>query len=272
MALKFLDEAGLSYFWSKLKALLAGKVSKTGDTMTGKLVVPSIRAANTYYGLTFDRTSATPVETILYTGIKWVSSAHMPVVHVTGYAYGLQSPVEFKIGFYIYGGNIGWSGVTNMGSWSPDVYLFKYTNDGLDCVAVGFAGKCYFLQLQADLQDEMGKFNNVVLNSGAWRWSFLTTAGTIPTPDSGATCIKVPYKADILNPPKVNGHTVGSDVPANAVFTDTVTTATTSGSGNAVTAISASNGALTVTKGTTFLTQTDMVAATDSEIDTILAS
>lgn len=117
---------------------------------------------------------------------------------------------------------------------------------------------------------------------------------------------------------KVNNHTVASDVPANAVFTDTVTTATTSGSGNAVTAISASNGALTVTKGTTFLTQhqdisgkanvtavaasasisntdlityknssgtalftlqlpsymlkTDMVAATDSEIDTILAS
>lgn len=53
----------------------------------------------------------------------------------------------------------------------------------------------------------------------------------------------------------VNGHAVASDVPANAVFTDTVTTATTSGSGNAVTAISASNGALTVTKGTTFLTQ-----------------
>lgn len=52
----------------------------------------------------------------------------------------------------------------------------------------------------------------------------------------------------------VNGHTVNSNVPANAVFTDTVTTATTTGSGNAVTAITASNGALTVTKGTTFLT------------------
>ena len=53
---------------------------------------------------------------------------------------------------------------------------------------------------------------------------------------------------------KVNNHTVNSDVPANAKFTDTVTTVTTSGSGNAVTAVSASNGALTVTKGTTFLT------------------
>ncbi len=46
----------------------------------------------------------------------------------------------------------------------------------------------------------------------------------------------------------------GVEVGNNPVFTDTVTTVTTSGSGNAVTAISASNGAVTVTKGTTFLT------------------
>lgn len=48
----------------------------------------------------------------------------------------------------------------------------------------------------------------------------------------------------------INGVEVGN----NPVFTDTVTTVTTSGSGNAITAISASNGAITATKGTTFLT------------------
>lgn len=48
----------------------------------------------------------------------------------------------------------------------------------------------------------------------------------------------------------INGVTVGS----SPKFTDTVTTATTTGSGNAVTSITASNGVLTVTKGTTFLT------------------
>lgn len=56
------------------------------------------------------------------------------------------------------------------------------------------------------------------------------------------------------NADTVNSHTVNADVPSGAKFTDTVTTATTTGSGNAVTAISASNGALTVTKGSTFLT------------------
>lgn len=53
----------------------------------------------------------------------------------------------------------------------------------------------------------------------------------------------------------VTGYTVNSNVPANAKFTDTVTTATTTGSGNAVTAISASNGALTINKDIAFATK-----------------
>ena len=56
----------------------------------------------------------------------------------------------------------------------------------------------------------------------------------------------------------INGVTVGS----SPKFTDTVTTVTSSGSGNAVTAISASNGAITVTKGSTFLTASSTLDAT----------
>ena len=53
----------------------------------------------------------------------------------------------------------------------------------------------------------------------------------------------------------VNGKTVAVSVPSTAKFTDHITTATTTGSGNAVTSVTAdANGALTVTKGTTFLT------------------
>ena len=188
------------------------------------LDVTKERIANTVYGVSFDRTSGNAKETILKTGIKWVSSAHMPVVHVTGYAYGLHAPVEFKIGFYIYNNAIGYCGVTNMGAWDPDVYLYKYTRDSEDYVAIGFAGTCYFLQLQADVQDEMGKFGSIELANANWSWEFLTTEGNIPTPDAGVTCIKVPYKANILNPSKVNGHTVAVDVPSGAKFTDTTYT------------------------------------------------
>lgn len=48
----------------------------------------------------------------------------------------------------------------------------------------------------------------------------------------------------------INGVTVGS----TPKFTDTVTTVTVTGTGNAVTSASASNGAVTLTKGVTFLT------------------
>jgi len=53
---------------------------------------------------------------------------------------------------------------------------------------------------------------------------------------------------------KVNGFTLGMDVPSGSKLTDTVTTVTTTGNGNAITAISATNGAITATKGSTFLT------------------
>lgn len=181
-------------------AIASTYVKKSGDTMTGNLVAPAARFAKTYYGITYGRTTGTPVETILYTGIKWVSGAHMPVVHVTGYAYGLASPVEFKIAFYIYNDKIGWCGATNMGSWNPALYAFKYTRDSVNYVAIGFSGSCYFLQLQADVQDEMGAFANIDTSSTAWSWSFLTTTGTIPAADGGTTCVAVPYKADILTP------------------------------------------------------------------------
>ena len=196
-----------------LTAANIGAVDLTGDTMTGNLIIPAGRVANTYYGISFGRTTGTPVETILYTGIRWLSGRHMPVIHITGYAFGLASPVEFKIGFYIYAEKIGYCGVTNMGSWAPNVYLFKYTKDELEYVAVGLAGSCYFLQLSADVQDEMGKFGYINTDSSAWSWSFLTTAGTIPDPDGGTTCIQVSYKANILK-------------PANATHADSATTAT----------------------------------------------
>ena len=48
----------------------------------------------------------------------------------------------------------------------------------------------------------------------------------------------------------INGVAVGS----SPKFTDTVTTISTTGNGNAITAITASNGVLSATKGTTFLT------------------
>lgn len=68
--------------------------------------------------------------------------------------------------------------------------------------------------------------------------------GSAPSTPAGSTGTEI-VTADFLK------DWVKTTVPTGAKFTDTVTTATTSGSGNVVTAVTASNGALTVTKGST---------------------
>lgn len=83
----------------------------------------------------------------------------------------------------------------------------------------------------------------------------VTFNDTVTASDVTADSLVVQGNTSVVNGLQVstiNGVTVGS----SPKFTDTVTTATTSGSGNAVTAISASNGALTVTKGSTFSVST----------------
>ena len=82
----------------------------------------------------------------------------------------------------------------------------------------------------------------------------------------GASTIGSPTQPFYLNAgaPTACTYTLGASVPSGAKFTDTVTTVTTSGSGNAITAITASNGALTVTKGSTFLTTVTKASITDA--------
>lgn len=67
-------------------------------------------------------------------------------------------------------------------------------------------------------------------------------------------------------------YTIESAVPANAIFTDTVTTAKTTGSGNAVTNITANNGVLTVTKGSNFATKTELDGVCDLVGDVSVAT
>lgn len=64
--------------------------------------------------------------------------------------------------------------------------------------------------------------------------------------------------------PVATTYTLASSVPSSAKFTDTVTTVTSLGTGNAVTAITASSGKLTVTKGSTFLTEHPSVSTSST--------
>lgn len=96
-----------------------------------------------------------------------------------------------------------------------------------------------------------------------------TVDGTINVTDLNAGSLVVTGDARFVNTIQgdisgnastVNNLTVETAVPKNAKFTDTVTTVTTTGTGNAITALSATNGAITATKGATFLTSHQSLA------------
>ena len=74
---------------------------------------------------------------------------------------------------------------------------------------------------------------------------------------AGSTSQPVYFRSDTGHVGEVAtiDYTIQSNVPANAIFTDHITSASTTGSGNAVTSVTAdSNGNLSVTKDITFIT------------------
>ena len=89
----------------------------SGGTLTGDLEAPKIRSGNTVYGVSKYVYGGTAEETVVYTGIKYVSNYHMPVVHMSGYAYGAGKTTELHIAMYIYNEEFySSSTVTNLGA------------------------------------------------------------------------------------------------------------------------------------------------------------
>ena len=181
---------------------LAGKADLSGATFSGAIATTIVKNAYHAYNVHRFFTTTTPVQTVIYTKIKNLSSTHMPVVRIYGYAYGAQSPIELKIGFYIYGGALGWSGVVSMGAWRPAVYLFFYTEGADTFVAIGLVGSLYYLGFQVDVQlANIGSIDGSVLTTG-WTSTSRTQAeidgGNTIVPAVGVSgCVAVPYKSTL---------------------------------------------------------------------------
>lgn len=103
--------------------------------------------------------------------------------------------------------------------------------------------------------------------SGTWGISITGSAGsaTKATQDESGNNIKASYAASFsisdhtITLKNKNGASLGTvTIPDN----NTVTTVTTTGTGNAVTAVTATNGAITVTKGSTFVTSSGVTSIT----------
>lgn len=115
--------------------------------------------------------------------------------------------------------------------------MATYTFDKID-----YGGNTYVVQDSGALQLTGGTVTGPVTFSDSISITDATIGDLVVTGSASFT--------NNIQANTINGVAVGS----SPKFSDTVTTVSTTGSGNAVTAVSASNGALTVTKGTTFLT------------------
>lgn len=167
------------------------------------------------------RWTTTAKEIIIYTKIKFVSSAVMPIVRLHGYAYGQNAPIELKIGFYIYNSAYTNMGAVSMGAWRPEIRLFKYTaSDSVDYVAIGFIGTCYYGGFQVDVQAAaLGTLDSNILTTG-WSVSTFTTEGNVPAIGTDKSK-NVPYKSTLANL-TINGtvYNGSSDVTLNLATDD----------------------------------------------------
>lgn len=97
------------------------------------------------------------------------------------------------------------------------------------------------------------KDSNALPLTGGIVTGVVTFQDSVSIADLAAGDLVVNGNASFTN--NIQANTINNVAVGNSPkFTDTVTTVTTTGSGNAVTAITATNGALTITKGSTFLT------------------
>ncbi len=136
----------------------------SGGTITGDLILNAPYRDTKYaYNLCNLFYTGAPTEFVIKTKIKYQTGTSMPVIKIYGYAYGLSRPVEIKVCFYIYADEFDNTGAVSTGGWSPEVYLFKYTENSVDYVAIGLKGSCYYCGFQVDCQlPSLGSFDSIV--------------------------------------------------------------------------------------------------------------
>lgn len=179
---------------------LASENTWTADNIFNTNVVVNGYHRDKYYASNVCRHfyTGTPTEFVIKTKIVYASGSYMPVIRIYGYAYGEQSPIELRVGFYIYGDNLGWAGAVSTGAWQPRVYLFRYTENSTNYVAVGFKGACYFCGFQVDVQaGATGQIGYNGLNPDGWTTTHNgadTSISIIPAVGTDK-CVEVAYKA-----------------------------------------------------------------------------
>ncbi len=148
-----------------------------------------LQIGRTFYNVANFELSGTPIEIVIKTKIPFLNGNAMPIIHLHGYAYGQQAPIELKIGYYVYNNAHGYCGAVSLGAWKPTIKLFSYLDNGTKYTAVALIGSIYFPRFSVNLFDMWSGTTRDY--SKGWAVEYCTTGSIVGTVD---VC-EVPYKA-----------------------------------------------------------------------------
>lgn len=113
------------------------------------------------------------------------SSNGMPMLHVTGGAYGVQKIIDFKVYWYVYQSRFHYAVGCNNGTWKPQyVYLSTYTEGGVKYVALSIklSAGVYIIDFTVDAY--IGKLQQYYTENDFQGWSVDAASGSSIIPQS----------------------------------------------------------------------------------------
>ena len=247
-----------------------GQIQNSSVTIndTGVITTPSSILVNAYtgYNLCKFQTSNNCAEIVIKTKFRFVSSATMPTVTIQGYSYGAGIAFSLIINYYIYNNEFFAPKVISLGGLKPDVYLFKYTENNIDYVAIGLKAtnndKLDYIGFTVNATcGALGSLNSITdtnLSIIGWSIAFINTSAStmlIPAIDTDK-CKKVPYgtlRTNVISADySTTSGTAGKATAANltsttnavAYYTDTAGKFGSKASANGALYATSANGAL----------------------------
>lgn len=145
-----LDVRGESYLDGSLRT--SGEATfDTSSVFNGPLhFAQTLNSGGKRIGVLQWGSTGTPTHIKIHTKIPFSNSIGMPLISITGYAYGNANPIDLKIVFYIYNGAFVNSSVISNSNFRPSVYL---TNEGgFVCITLQSVS-IYYPSLTVDVFD-----------------------------------------------------------------------------------------------------------------------
>jgi len=160
----------------------------------------------------------TAYEILIKTKIPFISSAQMPLIHLEGYAYGANSPIEIRIAFYIYNGAFASYGCTSTCPWKPDIKLFTYVDGTTTYVGVALIKSIYFPQCTVNYIDVWGGGTGFQTRNYSEGWTVEFNTASSPSIVPTDNLASVPYK------PIANSITGNASTATTATSADKLST------------------------------------------------